>query len=45
MNGVPENLENRQMRIQKGKLFLFPASQETEDVAMLLEIMKIMQSN
>lgn len=41
---IPRNLGNKQPKIQTRKLFLFPATQETVDAAVLLEIMKIRQS-
>lgn len=43
--GAPRNSGNKQMKAQTRKLFLFPASQETVDAVVLLEIMKIRQSN
>lgn len=42
---VPRNFGSRQNKIQKNKLFLFPELQETLDAPVVLEFMKITQSN
>lgn len=39
--GVPRNLGNRQNKIQKKTLLLFPNLQETDDGPVVLEFMKI----
>jgi hypothetical protein len=41
---APRNFGNRQNRIQKKRLFLFPDLQETVDAPVVLEFMKISQS-
>lgn len=43
--GVPKNLGSKQNRIQKKMMFLFPDLQETTDVSVILELMKIKLSN
>jgi hypothetical protein len=43
--GVPKNFGSKQNRIQKKRLFLFPDLQETTDVSVTLEFMKIKLSN
>jgi hypothetical protein len=43
--GVPKNLGSKQNRIQKKMMFLFPDLQETTDVSVILEFMKIKLSN
>ncbi|KAK8519375.1 hypothetical protein V6N12_025414 [Hibiscus sabdariffa] len=43
--GSPRNLGSKQKRVQKKKVLLFPDLQETVDASVVLEFMKIMQSN
>ena len=43
--GIARNFGSKQNKIQKKKLFLFPDLQETVDDSMVVEYIKIMQSN
>jgi hypothetical protein len=43
--GVPKNLGSKQNKIQKKMMFLFPDLQETTDVSVILELMKMKLSN